>query len=351
MSGYRGRGGGWGQRGRGGYHTTQVFQAKKWVKPGSSEAVPATAGPEPPPAIEPDQPAAGGGARKWVKGQGFSGPAPPPPPPERGRLSVFVGNLDPNVQEDNLWRFFGQAGRISSVKMMPKKDGKPFCIAFVNFADGTLLGKCRDMLKALDDTAPSWNKGVKISVAERDAEGGKNKPMKARETEEQRHERLAKLREQWPWLPHEHPAELVRRWGQREGKQGHQISQQKQVCTRTCARALPRHGPATGPMQSRWPVLQRAWLPRLLCPLLAWPVGARRACVGLPGIRWDATRRSGKSLEGEVPVLFDRDWPEHSLGCDAALGGKSHALALAPRADGAAWIRRCRRPGGQRRVG
>ena len=311
MSGYRGRGGGWGQRGRGGYHTTQVFQAKKWVKPGSSEAVPATAGPEPPPAIEPDQPAAGGGARKWVKGQGVSGPAPPPPPPERGRLSVFVGNLDPNVQEDNLWRFFGQAGRISSVKMMPKKDGKPFCIAFVNFADGTQLGKCRDMLKALDDTAPSWNKGVKISVAERDAEGGKNKPMKARETEEQRHERLAKLREQWPWLPHEHPAELVRRWGQREGKQGHQISQQKQVCTRTCARALPRHGPATGPMQSRWPVLQRAWLPRLLCPLLAWPVGARRACVGLPGIRWDATRPSGKSLEGQVPVLFDRDWPEH----------------------------------------
>jgi hypothetical protein len=62
---------------------------------------------------------------------------------------------------------------LRSVKVMPKKEGKPFTIAFVNFADGTLLGKCRDVLKILDETVPSWNAGVKISVAERSEEGGK----------------------------------------------------------------------------------------------------------------------------------------------------------------------------------
>jgi hypothetical protein len=46
----------------------------------------------------------------------------------------------------------------------------------------------------LDDTAPSWNSGVKISVAERGEEGSKAKPMKERETEEQRAERLERLR-------------------------------------------------------------------------------------------------------------------------------------------------------------
>jgi len=30
---------------------------------------------------------------------------------------------------------------------MPRKEGKPLCIAFVNFADRTLLAKCRDVLK------------------------------------------------------------------------------------------------------------------------------------------------------------------------------------------------------------
>ena len=62
---------------------------------------------------------------------------------------------------------------LGSVKVMPRKEGKPFTIAFVNFADGTLLGKCRDVLKILDETVPSWNAGVKISVAERSEEGGK----------------------------------------------------------------------------------------------------------------------------------------------------------------------------------
>ena len=44
--------------------------------------------------------------------------------------------------------------------------------------DGTLLGKCRDMLKVLDDTAPSWNSGVKISISERGEDGKRAKPIK-----------------------------------------------------------------------------------------------------------------------------------------------------------------------------
>jgi len=123
-------------RGRGGFHAP-AFQAKKWVKPGAGDTsvVPPQPAAEAPPAGDehglqppaqhapvpgtagppPQRPAGTGpvGARKWVKGQGVSGPAPPPPPPERGRLSVFVGNLDPLVQEDSLWRFFGQAGRVN----------------------------------------------------------------------------------------------------------------------------------------------------------------------------------------------------------------------------------------------
>jgi len=30
-----------------------------------------------------------------------------------------------------------------------------------------LLGKCREMLKVLDGTAPSWNAGIKIALSER----------------------------------------------------------------------------------------------------------------------------------------------------------------------------------------
>jgi hypothetical protein len=156
MSGFRGRGA-WAPRGRGGYHAPQVFQAKKWVKPGSGDSGPSDADGAAGPAPAGSAPAAmtsgaqgdcaasgaakhgqpisphvregqnggattlppnvgagrGGAARKWVKGQGASGPPAPPPPPERGRLSVFVGNLDPSVVEDNLWRFFGQAGRVN----------------------------------------------------------------------------------------------------------------------------------------------------------------------------------------------------------------------------------------------
>ena len=172
---HRGRGG-WG---RGGYSALgqQVYQAKKWTKPGSDVDA-QTAAAAPPPAATQVQIGAddaahvqggadaarsahkslavgaigGGGARKWVKGQGVIGPAPPPPrppPPERGRLSIFVGNLDQSVTEDNLWRFFGQAGKVNSVKVMPRKEGKPYVIAFVNYADGTLLGKCREVLKVL----------------------------------------------------------------------------------------------------------------------------------------------------------------------------------------------------------
>lgn len=259
--------GGWRGGGRGGYGgAPQVFQAKKWVKPGTEGAVkPAAAqvaeaaatqgeeweggldgggdcgctSPHMAEGVHPDASAGGVAvARKWVKGQGVTGPPPPaprpapparPPPPDRGRLSVFVGNLDPSVSEDNLWRFFGQAGRVNSVKVMPRKEGKPFVIAFVNYADGTLLDKCREMLKVLDDTAPSWNCGVKISVAERGEDGTKAKPMKERETEEQRSERLEKLREEFPWLPYPNPAEMVKKWTQREAKNGQKLSQQQQM--------------------------------------------------------------------------------------------------------------------------
>ena len=107
-----------------------MFQAKRWVKPGTPAAAAAAAAETSAAAVPASDgtghltPGGGGGggvgvsvgcARKWVKGQGVSGPKPAvvAPPPERGRLSVYVGNLDPNVTEDNLWRFFGQAGRVN----------------------------------------------------------------------------------------------------------------------------------------------------------------------------------------------------------------------------------------------
>ena len=57
--------------------------------------------------------------------------------------------------------------RVKSIKLMPQPEGRPYVMAFVNFADGTLLGKCREMLKVLDGTAPSWNAGIKIALSER----------------------------------------------------------------------------------------------------------------------------------------------------------------------------------------
>ncbi len=119
--------GSWAARGRGGPPAAPMFQAKRWVKPGTAAAAAAaeTAAAAVPSDGTGQLPAGGGGgcgggvsvggARKWVKGQGVSGPKPVAvaPPPERGRLSVYVGNLDPNVTEDNLWRFFGQAGRVN----------------------------------------------------------------------------------------------------------------------------------------------------------------------------------------------------------------------------------------------
>jgi len=56
---------------------------------------------------------------------------------------------------------------VKSIKLMPQTEGRPYVMAFVNFADGTLLGKCREMLKVLDGTAPSWNAGIKIALSER----------------------------------------------------------------------------------------------------------------------------------------------------------------------------------------
>jgi len=59
------------------------FQAKKWFKPKTAGATAA--------------------AKQKVAEQLL-------PPPEHGRLSIFVGNLDPLVAKDNLWQFFWQAG-------------------------------------------------------------------------------------------------------------------------------------------------------------------------------------------------------------------------------------------------
>lgn len=115
------------QKGRGGNFAAPMFQAKRWVKPGTAEtaaaALPASSGGALSDGIMHLHAGGGGeggggvvgGARKWVKGLGVCGPRPVvvAPPPERGRLSVYVGNLDPNVTEDNLWRFFGQAGRVN----------------------------------------------------------------------------------------------------------------------------------------------------------------------------------------------------------------------------------------------
>ena len=55
-----------------------------------------------------------------------------------------------------------------------------------------------------------------------------NKPMKERETDEQRNERLKKLREQFPWAPHASPAELVRKWSERDSKARQKLSDQQQ---------------------------------------------------------------------------------------------------------------------------
>jgi hypothetical protein len=55
-----------------------------------------------------------------------------------------------------------------------------------------------------------------------------NKPMKERETEEQRNERLQKLRVQFPWAPRSNPAEVVRKWTERDSKSAQKLSEQQQ---------------------------------------------------------------------------------------------------------------------------
>lgn len=253
-----------------------MFQAKKWVKPGSAEAVAAAAAaaeaqsagaevglPSASSLIaQPDEQAAaardpGEGAgdrsspvlwegqsqsptRKWVKGQTPTPAAPPQAaqgdpnrsgskspiqrPPgaaanggdsARGRVSISVTNLDPGAVEDNLWKFFGQAGRIASVKIMPRKPNKPHALAFVNFADGTLKKKCLEMCMVLNGTAPSWNGGQTIGVEEQGT--GERKP---KETPEQKEDRLAKLRLEFPYMTREDPAAVVRAWTERESQDG-----------------------------------------------------------------------------------------------------------------------------------
>ncbi|KAJ1473881.1 hypothetical protein T484DRAFT_1834497 [Baffinella frigidus] len=210
---------------------------------------------------------AGGGdpvpapSRKWVKGEGAipaggrspvlgsaggrspvqGAPAPVDPAFERGKqynarqsprtvgfgvrvtghagISICVSNLDMSVSEDNLWKFFNQAGRVFSVKAMPKKPGKPYKIvfvnfadhtpkvkampkkpgkpykiAFVNFADHTPKVKCREMLATLQGSTPSWNHGVAIEVQEQEEREPREKKQTKRETPEEKEARLVELR-------------------------------------------------------------------------------------------------------------------------------------------------------------
>jgi len=52
--------------------------------------------------------------------------------------------------------------------------------------------------------------------------------MKDNETDEQRSERLGKLREQFPWALRENPSDVVKLWTKREGKDGQKLTQQQQ---------------------------------------------------------------------------------------------------------------------------
>jgi len=170
-------------------------------------------------------------SKKWIKGVGAieaadnyarsgspAGEFEAPYVEERGRASFCITNLDPSVTEDNLWKLFKQAGPVGSLKLMPKREGKSSIIAFVNFLDSTLLRKCREVCKALNNSKPSWNNGSQILVNEQvnDGSGGNNK----RETPEQKQERLAKLREEFPWLPRDDPASVVKSWSARETREG-----------------------------------------------------------------------------------------------------------------------------------
>jgi len=43
------------------------------------------------------------------------------------------------------------------VRLLSRKEGKDYTLAFVNFAEGTLVDKCKEMCRALDGSKPSWN--------------------------------------------------------------------------------------------------------------------------------------------------------------------------------------------------
>ena len=118
------------------------------------------------------------------------------------------------LQEDNLWKFFGQAGRIATVKIMPRKPNKPNCLvshphphlslppslsrhanakqpflsssavrelmvcaahrvaqAFVNFADGTLKKKCLEMCMVARANPPPLPALLTVTCMERNKGG------------------------------------------------------------------------------------------------------------------------------------------------------------------------------------
>merc|ERR1711966_295536 len=53
-----------------------------------------------------------------LKGKDKSGPGDKPD----GCLGVFVGSIGPDVEEDDLWEFFGECGTVSKVKMLTDRD-------------------------------------------------------------------------------------------------------------------------------------------------------------------------------------------------------------------------------------
>merc|ERR1711966_526219 len=78
-----------------------------------------------------------GGGKGKGKGKGKGGGEKP-----AGRLGVFVSQIGPDVEEDDLWTFFEDCGTVSKVKMLTDRDtGAPRGLAFVDFEETESVDK------------------------------------------------------------------------------------------------------------------------------------------------------------------------------------------------------------------